>query len=192
MIWNFLKIAFRFLWRNKTYTILNSLCLTFGLSCSIIAILHINRMLSFDRFHDNFERLYAVEANVTYFNGDRFPKQILSASLLDNLEEKIPEFDLLARVVDRSYTFIDGEKTFSENGIFTDETFLKMFSFPFVSGSFSEELWGINSIVISERMAFKLMEQQTVLGKRCYARITTKKQGIKFQEFLRIFHLSLP
>ena len=64
MIWNFLKIAFRFLWRNKTYTILNFLCLTFGLSCSIIASLHINRMLSFDRFHNNFERLYAVEANV--------------------------------------------------------------------------------------------------------------------------------
>jgi ABC-type antimicrobial peptide transport system permease subunit len=51
MIRNFIKIAFRFLWRNKTYTILNYLCLTFGLSFSIIAMLHINRMQSFDKFH---------------------------------------------------------------------------------------------------------------------------------------------
>ncbi len=122
-------------------------------------------MLSFDKFHENYERLYAVEANVTYFNGDRFPKQLLSASLVDNLKEKIPEFESLTRVANRSYTFINGEKAFTENGLFADETFFDMFSFPFVSGSFSEELWGINSIVISNSMAVKLFGSADCLGK---------------------------
>jgi ABC-type antimicrobial peptide transport system permease subunit len=122
-------------------------------------------MLSFDKFHDKFERLYAVEANVTFFNGDRFPKPVLSASLVDNLTEKIPEFELLTRVVNRSYTFINGDKTFTENGLFADEAFFEMFSFPFVSGSFSEDLWGINSIVISKRMAMKLFGTADCLGK---------------------------
>lgn len=179
MIWNFLKIAFRFLWRNKTYTILNYLCLTFGLSCSIIAMLHINRMLSYDKFHENYERLYAVEANVTYFNGDRFPKQVLSASLVDNLEEKIPEFELLTRVANSSYTFINGEKAFTENGLFTDETFFEMFSFPFVSGSFSEDLWGINSIVISKRMAVKLFGSADCLGKTLIQKDNKNDVGYK-------------
>src|SRR4030042_5809425 len=179
MIWNFLKIAFRFLWRNKTYSILNYLCLTFGLSCSIIAMLHINRMLSFDKFHENYERLYAVEANVTYFNGDRFPKQVLSASLVDNLEEKIPEFELLTRVANRSYTFINGEKAFTENGLFADETFFDMFSFPFVSGSFSEELWGINSIVISKGMAVKLLGSSDCLGKTLIQKDNDTEAGYK-------------
>ncbi|MCX6262361.1 MAG: ABC transporter permease [Bacteroidia bacterium] len=179
MIWNFLKIAFRFLWRNKTYSILNFLCLTFGLSCSIIAMLHINRMLSFDKFHDNFERLYAVEANVTYFNGDRFPKPVLSASLVDNLEGKIPEFELLTRVANRSYTFINGEKAFTENGLFTDEIFFEMFSFPFVSGSFSEDLWGINSIVISKRMAVKLFGSTDCIGKTLIQKENNNEAGYK-------------
>lgn len=179
MIWNFLKIAFRFLWRNKTFTILNYLCLTFGLSCSIIAMLHINRMLSFDKFHENYERIYAVEANVTYFNGDRFPKQVLSASIVDNLEEKIPEFDLLTRVANRSYTFINEEKAFTENGFFTDETFFDMFSFPFISGSFSEDLWGINSIVISKPMAEKFFGSADCLGKTLIQKDNNNEVGYK-------------
>ena len=179
MIWNFLKIAFRFLWRNKTYSILNYLCLTFGLSCSIIAMLHINRMLSFDKFHENYEKLNAVEANVTYFNGDRFPKQLLSASLVDNLKEKIPEFESLTRVANRSYTFINGEKAFTENGLFADETFFDMFSFPFVSGSLSEELWGINSIVISNSMAVKLFGSADCLGKTLIQKNKETEVGYK-------------
>jgi putative ABC transport system permease protein len=162
---NFLKITFRFLWRNKKYTILNYLCLTFGLSCSIIALLHINRMLSFDKFQNNLERLYEIEANVTYFNGDRFLKQVLSASLMSNLEEKIPEFVKLTRIVNRSFTFVNGEKSFTENGLFADSTFFEMFSFPIISGSFSENLKGINSIVISERMANKFFGSMDCLGK---------------------------
>jgi len=113
-------------------------------------------MLSFDKFHKNYGKLYAVEANVTYFNGDRFPKQLLSASLADNLKERIPEFESLTRVTNRSYTFINGENAFTQNGIFADGTFFNMFSFPVISGSFSEELWGINSLVISKGMAVKL------------------------------------
>ena len=179
MIWNFLKIAFRFLWRNKTYSILNYLCLTFGLSFSIIAMLHINRMLSFDKFHSNYENLYAVEANVTYFNGDRFPKQLLSASLVENLKEKIPEFESLTRVANRTYTFINGENAFTQNGLFADETFFDMFSFPFVSGSFSEELWGINSIVISKGMAVKLLGSPDCIGKTLIQKDNETEAGYK-------------
>ena len=136
-------------------------------------------MLSFDKFHENYERLYAVEANVTYFNGDRFPKQLLSASLVDNLKEKIPEFESLTRVANRSYTFINGEKAFTQNGLFADETFFDMFSFPFVSGSFSEELWGINSIVISKGMAVKLFGSVDCLGKTLIQKDNDTEAGYK-------------
>ena len=136
-------------------------------------------MLSFDKFHENYERLYAVEANVTYFNGDRFPKQLLSASLVDNLKEKIPEFESLTRVANRSYTFINGEKAFTQNGLFADESFFDMFSFPFVSGSFSEELWGINSIVISKGMAVKLLGSSDCLGKTLIQKDNDTEAGYK-------------
>jgi putative ABC transport system permease protein len=185
MTWNFLKIAFRFLWRNKTYTILNYLCLTFGLSFSIIAMLHINQMLSFDKFHENYKRLYAVEANLTNFNGDRYPKQLLSASLAGSLDEKIPEFELITRVANLSSSFINGEKVFTENGLFADGTFFDMFSFPFISGSFSEELWGINSIVISERMAIKFFGSVDCLGNTLINKENNSETGYKIAGVLK-------
>ena len=174
-----LKVGLRFLWRNKTYSILNYLCLTFGLSCSIIAALHINRILGFDKFHSNYNRLYSIEANVTYFNGDRFPKQNLSASLTDNLNENIPEFEMLTRIANRSYTFISGDKSFTESGIYADESFSEMFSFPLVSGDFSAAMQGTNSIIISERMAFKYFESTDCTGKSLIVEDENKRESFE-------------
>src|SRR5512140_543328 len=100
MLKSFLKIASRFLWRNKTYSILNFLCLTFGLTCAIIAVLYIMNIFSYDKFHKNYNRLYEVEAMVTYFNGARFAKEPLSASLSEVLTKNVPEIESLNRVVD--------------------------------------------------------------------------------------------
>ena len=93
MIKSFFKIALRCLWRKKTYSALNFVCLTFGLTCAIIAMLYIRNVFSYDKFHKNYDRLYAVDAYVTYFNGDRFPKEYLSASLTDVLKENAPEIE---------------------------------------------------------------------------------------------------
>jgi putative ABC transport system permease protein len=81
MLRNFLIIAFRHLWRNKTYSLLNYGCLTFGLTCSIIALIYILNIFGYDKFQKNYQQLYSVDAYVTYFNGDRFKKDYLSSSM---------------------------------------------------------------------------------------------------------------
>jgi hypothetical protein len=58
--------------------------------------------------------LYEIEANVTYFNGDRFPKELLSASLPDLLKASVPEIESLARTADCSLTFIAGDKSYPD------------------------------------------------------------------------------
>ena len=91
MLRSFFKTAFRFFWRNKKYTILNYLCLSFGLTCAIVAALNMNRVFRYDKFHENYDRLHEVDAHVTYFNGDRFPKELMSASLIDVLRRMFPK-----------------------------------------------------------------------------------------------------
>ena len=164
MLRSFFKVAFRFFWRNKSYTVLNYLCLTFGLTCAIVAALNINRVTGYDRFHANYDRLYEVEANVTYFNGDQFPKELLSASLPDVLKENVPEIETFTRIVFRDYTFINRNESFSESGIHADPEFLDIFSFPLASGPDSDVLSENNSIVISERMAIKFFKTTDCIG----------------------------
>ena len=132
MFKSFLKIAFRYLWRKKTYSILNFACLTFGLMCAIITMLYARNVFSYDTFHKNYNRLYAVDAYVTYFTGDRFPKEYLSASLADVLKVQAPETEAMTRIAERDYSFINGDKSFDEKGLYADNNFFDVFTFPLV------------------------------------------------------------
>lgn len=162
---NFIKTAIRFLWRHKTYTILNYLCLTFGLTCFIVASLNVTRVINYDRFHTNYNRLFEVEANVTYFNGDQFPKELLSASLPEVIKKEVPEIESISRVVNCSYPIINGENSFSENGIYADPDFLESFTFPLIAKQGTDPFINNNSIVISERLALKLFNTTDCIGK---------------------------
>lgn len=185
MFRNSLKIAFRFLWRNKAYSILNFLCLTFGLACSVIAVLNADYWFSYDKFHKNYERLYEVEANVTFFNGDRFPKEYLSASLTNSLKENVPEIESLTRIAGCNYTFINQEKSIAEEGIYADGNFLNLFSFYIVSGSSPDVITDINSIIISERMAVKLFGSTDCLGKNLIRKEENYQEEYKIAGILR-------
>ncbi len=162
---SFIKIGMRYLWRKRTYSVLNYACLTFGLICAIITALYIRNIFSYDKFHKNYNRLYSVDAYVTYFNGARFPKEYLSASLTDVLKEKAPEIEDLTRVAERDLTFINGEKTFAGKGYYADSNFFTVFTFPLLLTGGQRASDDPNSVVISERMAIKFFGSTDCIGK---------------------------
>ncbi len=182
---NFFRIALRCLWRNKTYSSLNFLCLTFGLTCAIIALLQIQNTFNYDRFHANYKRLYSVEAYVPYFNGSRFPKQYLSASLIDVLKEQVPEIEKMTRITEREYPFVVGDKTFTEKGFYADDNFFDVFTFPLVQGETRKVFTDANSIVISERMAQKFFESTDCIGKTLILKDNDKQDAYKITGVLR-------
>jgi ABC-type antimicrobial peptide transport system permease subunit len=172
------KIALRYLWRNKTYSLLNFVCLTFGLTCAIVAVLHIFNLFSFDKFHKNYDKLYSVDAYVTYFNGDRFPKQYLSASLTDVLKVQAPEIEAMTRVAGCDFSFVSGEKTIAESGFYADDNFFDLFSFPLLQGS-GKVLGDLNAVVISETMAKKFFGNIDCLGKTLTMKENGKEESFK-------------
>ena len=167
MFRNFFTIAFRYLWRNKTYSLLNYVCLTFGLTCALIAVLFILNVLSFDKFHKNYNRLCSAEAYVTFFNGDRFPKQYLSASLAEQLKVQAPEIEAMTRVAGCNYSFVNGEKTFTEAGLYAEDNFFDLFSFPLVQDR-GNQLMEVNSIQFPNRWPSGSLGATTVLVNRLY------------------------
>ena len=179
MFKSFFKIALRYLWRKKTYSILNFLCLTFGLTCAIITVLYIRNVFSYDKFHKNYDRLYAVDAYVTFFNGDRFPKEYLSASLADVLKVQAPEIEEMTRVAEKDFSFLSGNKTFTEKGFYADNNFFNIFSFPLVSAGSLNVLTDPNSIMISERMATKFFEGTDCVGKNLILKDGSRNEAYK-------------
>jgi putative ABC transport system permease protein len=185
MLQNFFKTAIRFLWRNKSFTILNYLCLTLGLTCSIVAALNIKRVLNYDRFHKNYDRLYEVDASVTYFNGDRFPKEMLSASLPELLKANVPEIESISRITKISQNLFAGDVSFSETGIYADTSFLSVFTFPLSRGSFHRALTDNNSIVITERTALKFFKTIDCIGMPLYVKKDTLQEAYTVSAVLK-------
>ncbi|HMF69905.1 MAG TPA: hypothetical protein VK616_00445, partial [Flavitalea sp.] len=60
MILNYLRIAFRNLWRNKAFSAINIMGLALGLACSLLIMLWVNDEYRVDAFHENRARLYSV------------------------------------------------------------------------------------------------------------------------------------
>src|SRR5579871_2681837 len=72
MLQNYFKIAWRNLWKNKSYTVINILGLSSGIACAILIFTLIGYQLSFDRFHHDTNRVYRV---VTEFHNESIEYQ---------------------------------------------------------------------------------------------------------------------
>ena len=58
MIKNYLKVAMRYLLRNKGYTTINILGLAIGITCCILIMLFVRSEFSYDKFHRKSDRIY--------------------------------------------------------------------------------------------------------------------------------------
>lgn len=61
MFRNYLTTAIRSIIRQKGFSLINILGLAFGLACALLILLWVQDELSWDRFHEDTERLYRVE-----------------------------------------------------------------------------------------------------------------------------------
>jgi putative ABC transport system permease protein len=60
MLQNYLRIAFRGLWRKRTFSFLNIMGLAVGIAACLLLFLLIRHELSFDNFHSKRNRIYRV------------------------------------------------------------------------------------------------------------------------------------
>ena len=60
MILNYFKTAVRNIWRHRVHSILNITGLAVGMACTIVILLWVRYEVSFDRYHENAERIYRL------------------------------------------------------------------------------------------------------------------------------------
>lgn len=164
MLKNQLKIAFRNLMRNGTYSLINICGLTLGLASVLLIMTYVNHEMSYDQFHLDAERIYRVSETVPL--GDDV-KVIASTTyaLAPNLRLDYPDLEsttFFSRP--QSTDVFYKENRFFENRIhFVDDEFFDVFSFDFVDGT-PEAIKGINTIVINESTARKYFGERSPIG----------------------------
>jgi putative ABC transport system permease protein len=90
MFRNYLTTAFRNFRRHKAYSSINVLGLTVGLACTFFIVLWIQDEISYDRFHEDGDRIYAVMRHAT-FGGNRGTTQSMPKPLAEVLVDEYPE-----------------------------------------------------------------------------------------------------
>lgn len=166
MFANYLKIAFRNIFRQKGYSLINIVGLALGMACSIFLLLWVHNEQSFDDFHKNADNIYRVEQDQPSPQG-YFHVNVTPYPAGPEIKANIPEIKNMSRLFRPGSMLVKfGEKAFYENSVMAvDPSFLQMFTFPLISGNSETALSEPFSIIFSETMAKKYFGNENPLGK---------------------------
>src|SRR5688572_4041652 len=166
MIISYLKLSTRIILRNKLFSSINILGLGVSMSVGLLLIGFLSDMNSYDKFHNNHDNIYRVVSKYKYL--DQEENEFASTSLLagKSITESIPGIEKIAVLYrDFSGDFIFGEKTVPLSGLWANESFFEVFTFPMVKGEPSTALKNPFSVVLTEKSAKKLFGDADPLGK---------------------------
>ncbi|WP_428331285.1 ABC transporter permease [Mucilaginibacter sp.] len=165
MIKNYLKIAFRNLWRHKSFSMINIIGLAVGMAACFLIFMYVKFELSYDKFNSNFDNIYRLNTDL------KTPNEVLhwssaSAPMGPALQADYPEVKANARVFGASFLVESKNEKFQENNVsFTDPDIFKIFSFPFIQGDPITALKDPFSVVLTETTAKKYFANESALGK---------------------------
>jgi putative ABC transport system permease protein len=162
---NFLKIAFRNIWRSKGFSAINIIGLAIGMGSAIIILLWIQNEMSYDRFHEKGDRLYEAW-NRSVFDGKLQCWSTTPKIMAPTLKQNYPEVEMATRVNwVQTILFSIDDRRLNIRGTMVDPDFLSMFSFPLVKGNVRTALRNTSSLVITQKLAKKLFGNADPVGK---------------------------
>src|SRR5688572_27163262 len=167
MFKNLLKIAVRSIIKDKTYSIINILGLTIGITCSLFLLMYILDELSYDRYHKHADNIYRIVSNIKEPD-NAFTWAVAQIPMGEELQNNYPEVKNAVRFIGGGRTlYKNGEQQFFEEDFYlTDSTVFDMFTYEFIHGDPATALDNPFSMVITEKVAKKYFSDvQGALGK---------------------------
>ncbi len=146
MLSNYVKIALRSMKRHKAHTLINITGLAVGFACTILTALFVIHELSYDRFHENADRIYRIAQPDDVSTPPPLARtmqadysQVKAAASFANHREKRVKYQ---------------DRVFYESPVLstTNECF-ELFSFPLLRGDRASVLKEPNTVVLTQSMA---------------------------------------
>lgn len=166
MLRNYFRIAFRNLWRNKSFSLINIVGLAIGIATCLIIMLFVNNELSYDKYNEKADQMYTV-----YFQGNVQGEKMNEASVMppvaQTLKKDFPEVEAATRL--RNYgtpKLVYNNKSFKEDAFaFVDSNFFQVFTLPLIEGNVKTALLEPNTVVITKALAKKYFGSEDPMGK---------------------------
>ncbi len=166
MLINFYFTALRSLRKHKSYFLINLSGLSIGIASFIFIALYVVNELSYDRFHESYDRIYRVE-NHAVIRGEANLSATTSSPMADMLRNDYSEVEAATRFVKINSLLVgEGDRIIVEEDVlFADSSFFTLFNFEFLQGSPIQALRDTRSLVLTQSYARKYFNNQNPIGK---------------------------
>jgi putative ABC transport system permease protein len=166
MLKNYLKIAFRNIWKNKVFSAINIVGLSIGMAACIVIMLFVFYEKSYDKIHT--KNIYRLD-EVQKFEGMVAPQKVALSMypMGPSLKADYPEVKNFTRI--RPFNKVEltyGEKKVQlEEALWADPSFFDLFEYKLVQGERAKVLMEPNTVVLSEKSAKSIFGKADPIGK---------------------------
>jgi putative ABC transport system permease protein len=161
---NYMKVAVRNLRRGKMHSVINIAGLSVGMAVSLLIGFWIWDELSFNKFHEHYDRIAQVMERGVAQNGTKFANYGTSIPVAQALRDQYAEnFDHVVLMSNGQHTLGNSDNKFTTYGSFMEPEGPEMLSLQMLKGSWAG-LGDPSSILLSESMAQKLFKDGDPIG----------------------------
>ncbi|PSL47837.1 putative ABC transport system permease protein [Chitinophaga niastensis] len=165
MFWNYCKIAFRNLWKNKFTAVINIGGLAISLASFFIILLYLNYELSYDQWDPSLKAVYRVSQQ----SDNGFANNQAPIPLASLLQQHLPEIIAYTHIQpsgEHDMLVSQGDKKiYQKDLVMADSSFLQVFPYHLVAGNAATALQEPSSALISATVSHKLFGNSDPIGK---------------------------
>jgi len=191
MIKNYFKTTLRYLWKNKTFSLINIIGLATGICVCFFALTYVHFELSRDNYHKNADDIYRLVTDVKAPYGTNY--ESTSAPVGPAMKAAFPEVKDMARVfMDDMILQSNPNNAIKEEVAYADSSVFKIFSWPLLRGKVSQLFNAPCNMVLSETAAKKYfgntdpMGQIMMINGKTRATVTGIMKDIPYNSHLRV------
>lgn len=168
MLKNYFKIALRNLLKHKVFSFINLFGLTVGLACCLLISIYIIDELSYDRYHENADRIYRVTRNFIDRDGSTtLHLGHVAPPFGPLIANDFPDIEAVTRMLNTTVTLRYEDNVFTEeNAFFAEPNIFNIFTIPVVAGDPTTALENPFSVMLNETMAKKYFGDEDPIGKQ--------------------------
>ena len=166
MFFNFLRVAFRNLLRNKVYVAINTMGMGIAMACCLTAYLLIAFNIEFNSYfqEDKVKNLVKVVHHQIEEDGTQFKELMTPAVMAPLAAEEIGSIEKYSRYTSAQVALSVESEAFYETVRFADADFFEMVDISLLKGSY-ENFKSQNTIFLTEGIATKYFASEEPVGR---------------------------